>query len=266
MMTGATLACVLVVGALYAGAQAAPRLLAHRGGSLEADENTMGAFRQSYEKGLRGFETDVHLTRDEQLVILHDDTLDRTTTGKGSVEAATAEEVRAVRTKKAGEPVPFLSDFLTYFKDKPGVFIEMEMKTNTKTYSDERLEVYCRKLHDEVKRVLPDKAYSFTSFDRRALKIMHRIDPMIATTLIISGPAEMKLIQEAKELGCSRISPQMDMTTRQFVREAKTAGLEVAVWPGTSEQDLALAEALGTDCLTTDIPARLQAKLAGDKP
>jgi glycerophosphoryl diester phosphodiesterase len=58
----------------------------------------------------------------------------------------------------------------------------------------------------------------------------------------------------------------MDVTTRQFVREAKKAGLEVTVWPGASEQDLALAEALGADWLATDIPARLHAKMAGDKP
>jgi glycerophosphoryl diester phosphodiesterase len=254
-----TLACVLSLSliGICRCEENAPRLMAHRGGSLEADENTMPAFQQAYEKGLRSFETDVHLTSDDQLVIIHDDTFDRTTNAKGSVEAATAEQVKAIRTQKTGSPLPFLSDMLNYFKDKPDIFIELEMKTNPQTYSDERLKVYCQKLHDAVKGVLPDKCYSFTSFDMRALKIMHAIDPTVTLTMILDVALGDAQIKTALDMGCKRISPILDLTTRKAVRDAKKAGLEVTGWPGTSEKDLALAKALGLDCLCTDIPVQL---------
>ena len=184
-------------------------------------------------------------------------TFDRTTNGKGSVEAATAEQARAVRTQKTGVPLPFLSDLLNYFKDKPDIFIELEMKTNPKTYSDERLKVYCQKLHDAVKGVLPDKCYSYTSFDTRALKIMHGIDPTVTLTMIVGGALDDAQIKAALDMGCKRISPTLDLTTRKAVRDAKKAGLKVTGWPATSEEDITLAKALGLDWLCTDIPVQL---------
>lgn len=109
---------------------AAPRLLAHRGGKLEYDENTMSAFKACYEKGLRGFETDFQMTSDGRLVILHDEGLDRTTDGRGALAEMTADEILNVRTKQTRQPLPFVEDFVAYFKDKPDVFIELEMKTD----------------------------------------------------------------------------------------------------------------------------------------
>lgn len=80
-------------------------VFAHRGGAWEFDENTLAAFQGSYGKGLRGFETDVRMTKDGALVILHDDTLERTHNGTGRVEEMTAEELRPLKTKKSGQPV-----------------------------------------------------------------------------------------------------------------------------------------------------------------
>jgi len=257
LMTGA-----MVFLALGAGAANAPRLLAHRGGAMEFDENSLGAFRASYEKGLRGFETDIRLTRDNVLVILHDDKLERTSTGKGLVENMTADEVKALRLKKSGEPVPLAQDLLNYFKDKPGIFIELEMKTgNTNLYTLARLETYCRLLHDAAKATLPSGTYSFTSFDQRALRTMMRLYPGANTSLIVGGALDEKQIKTARELGCKRISPVMDVTSRKAVKDAQKAGLEVTGWPTRSEEDYALGVALGFDCLTTDIPVKLHESL-----
>lgn len=110
-------------------AQKPPLILAHRGGMEEFEENTLGAFRSSYEKGIRGFEVDIRMTKDGVLVILHDDTLDRTHDGTGSVELKTANELRSLKTKKFGESFLFLDEFLDYFHDKPGVYIELELNT-----------------------------------------------------------------------------------------------------------------------------------------
>lgn len=88
---------LLVVPCLVPAAAAEekkPFHFAHRGGAFEFEENTLFAFRSSYEKGLRGFETDVWMTKDGKLVILHDDSLDRTHRGEGPVEALDAAEAK----------------------------------------------------------------------------------------------------------------------------------------------------------------------------
>src|SRR5690606_40894459 len=101
-------------------------------------ENTMEAFRACYEKGIRGFETDIRMTKDGVLVILHDDSLDRTYNASGAVESKMAAELKDVVSKK-GQRFLFLDEFLDYFADKPGVYIELEMKVSNKAlYPDER--------------------------------------------------------------------------------------------------------------------------------
>ena len=247
----------LMAMAIWAGAADAPRLLAHRGGAFEFDENTMGAFKACYEKGLRGFESDFRLTKDNRMVILHDDTLDRTTDGTGNVENMTADEVCKVRTKKSGEPLPFIEDYVAYFKDKPAVFAELEMKVSNKTlYPDDRLETYCRVLFEAVKE-LPPGTYCFTSFDTRILRKMKELYPDAPTGLIVGGGMGEKQIELAKELKVQQIGPIMDMTTRQAVRDAQKAGFKLTGWPTRSETDYALGMAMGYEHLTTDIPVRL---------
>jgi len=143
-----------------------PIILAHRGGAHEFEENTMEGFRACYERGIRGFETDVRMTKDGVLVILHDDSLDRTHNATGAVEHRTAAELRDVVTKK-GQKMLFLDELLTYFADKPGVYIEWEMKTGNKMlYPDDRIAEYCQKVHSAIEaRKAKDSTYIYTSFD-----------------------------------------------------------------------------------------------------
>ena len=258
-----TLTTTLIVAAVLAQTETGKvHLIAHRGGSKEADENTMGAFRQSYERGLRRFETDFRIIRDNQLVMLHDNLLDRTTTGHGPVEELTAAEVRALRSKKSGEPIPFVEDYLAFFCDKPDIFLEIEMKTGEKLYSEERLEVYCRLLHDAVKKALRDRTYSFTSFDQRALRIMKRLYPDAPTTFIPSK-SDIESVKVAQELKCERLFVRLNSTPPEVVREAKRAGMEVIGWFVLKEEDMAGAEALGVDCAVTGIPSQLLASRKG---
>jgi glycerophosphoryl diester phosphodiesterase len=240
-------------------------LYAHRGGSHEFEENTMEAFRGSYEKGLRGFETDVRMTRDGELVILHDDSLDRTHDATGPVENKTAAELREVMTKKTGQKFLFLSELLDYLADKPGVYLELEMKTSDKSlYPDERLETYCRKLHEAALAKRSEGSdYVFTSFDERPLKIVKRLDPNADLLLITGGPCTPEFVKHAQELGVGRIGCRMEETSRAAVRQAQKAGLKVNGWPGHTLQDYHLAVGLGVDGICTDIPVAVQDWLSG---
>ena len=249
----ALIAGAVMLAVAWGHAADAPRLLAHRGGGHEYDENSLGAFRASYDKGLRGFETDIRLTKDNVLVLLHDNTLDRTTTGTGAIEDLTVDEVKALKLKKSGEPIPLVRDLFEYFKDKADIFIELEMKTSTKLYPEERLEIYCKALYEAATTTLPRGTYIFTSFDKRTLGTMKRLYPDADIGLIVGGGLDEKVIKTALELGCKRIAPTMDTTTRKAVRDAKKAGFGLTGWPTLSEADYKLGAALGFDCLTTDI-------------
>ena len=135
------LVCVVaVVSSANALAQTQEiRVFSHRGGRMEFDENTMSAFQASYDAGYRGFEVDIRLTKDGEMVITHDHTLERTTNGSGIVEEKTADELRALLTKK-GSKLTFLPELLEWLKDKEGLYVEFEMKTKpVNLYPEERL-------------------------------------------------------------------------------------------------------------------------------
>lgn len=234
-------------------------LRASRGGAGEFDENTLAAFKGSYEKGLRGFETDVRMTRDGMLAILHDDALQRMYNSSGRLEEMTAAELRQFKTKKTGQPFLFLDELLAYFAGKPGVYIEFEMKTgNPKAYPDAKLEEYCQKLYDAVMAKHPKGSiYVFTSFDTRPLKILKRLHPDAELMLIIDGPCNDQVVQQAQKLGVKRVGCRIEGTSRMAVRAAQKVGLKVTGWPGKSLEDYLLGLGLGLDAICTDIPVAI---------
>ena len=250
---------VLLVTASVVCAQDRGLVMAHRGGSYEFDENTLAAFLGSYEKGLRGFETDVRMTKDGELVILHDAAPDRTYEGvTGRVEEKNAAELRGLKTKQSGQPFLFLDDLLAAFADKPGVYFEFEMKTDKDFYPDEVLETYCKKLYDRVTAKRPEGSfYVFTSFDQRPLKVIKRLDPQADVMFISGGPCTEELVKTAQDLGAGRVACGIDQTSRAQVRNAQKAGLRVNVWPGHTVADYELGMALGADVLCTDIPVKV---------
>ncbi|HVJ69677.1 MAG TPA: glycerophosphodiester phosphodiesterase [Caulifigura sp.] len=235
-----------------------PIILAHRGGAHEFEENTLQGFSACYQRGIRGFETDVRMTKDGALVILHDDTLDRTHNATGSIENSTAAQLKDVVTKK-GSKLLFLDELLGYFADKPGVYIEWEMKTSNKMlYPDERIADYCQKVHSAIEaRKAKGSTYVYTSFDERPLKAMHAIDAEAPMSLIASKPCSAEFIQKAKAVGADRIACQINGSSRAAVREAQKAGLMVNGWPGRGAQDYYLAIGLGLDVHCTDVPVQV---------
>lgn len=94
-----------------------PIVFAHRGGGQEAPENTMSAFAHAYEAGVRHMETDAHLTADGQVVICHDETVDRCYDGTGVIAQMTWRELSALRHRDSGEQLPLLAQVLEAFPD-----------------------------------------------------------------------------------------------------------------------------------------------------
>ena len=236
-----------------------PLILAHRGGAHEFEENTMEGFEACYERGIRGFETDIRMTKDGVLVVLHDDSLDRTHNANGPVEEKMASELKDVQTKK-GQAFLLLEDFLEYFQDKPGVYIELEMKTsNKKLYPDSRIAEYCGKLYALAKKYKPaDSDYLFTSFDERPLVEMRKHDADWPIAIIASKPLSQEFIERAGRLQATHIACQISGTSRELVQKAQKLGYKVNGWPGHDVSDYYLAIGLGLDVACTDIPTAIQ--------
>lgn len=251
---------LLLAGPLPGADYRGVRLIAHRGAGHEFDENTIAGCRQSYERGLRGFEVDLRLTRDNHLVLMHDTDVSRTTPGTGKIEDLTLAEVQQLRTKAHGVPIPSAADLVDYFKNKPDVMLLLEMKTSdTKVYTEERLATYCQLLHEMV-RGLPAGTYWFTSFDHRSLAAIKQLNPEVSTGLLTSGPPKDEYISQAKQLGCSRLSVSLDATSRKYARAVRDAGLEISLWPIGTPEDADLAVAFKASILCTDIPSQLLPK------
>lgn len=230
------------------------KLFAHRAGAHEFDENTMQAFKASYDKGLRGFETDVRLSKDGHLVIFHDDNFERIVGIKGGIEDLTLEEIKKLKTKK-GNPIPTLDEVVDFFKDKPGVYIEFEMKTNKPLYDEEKLHKYCDELYKRTYTNKPDGSdYLLTSFDKRPLQYLKKTYPDVDMLFIKGEGLSQKVVDEAKELGIKRIGASVHGTTRNMVIEAKKQGIVVSLWPGRSIDDFLLGVYLGSDYLCSDVP------------
>jgi glycerophosphoryl diester phosphodiesterase len=237
-----------------------PQIIAHRGGSLEQDENTLGAIQSSYERGVRGFEVDVRLTQDRRIVLLHDDTLERTTDGKGKVECMTSQEIASARTKKSGQPVPYLEQLFDFLRDKEGVSLQVEIKGGK--YSDADLTEMCGIMTKMVQERIDPAKVVFICFETNALQKIKLLNPRQQTCLVASavGP---ELIKAAKEVGAEYLSVQINNLYRAFVKDAHKAGLKVTTWTVKKPDDAQLAILLGTDYVTTDIPAaQLEQKTA----
>ena len=253
-----SLALTLLAPALLAGPDYhGVKVIAHRGAGFEFDENTVEGCKQSYERGIRGYEVDVRLTKDGQMILMHDNDVSRTTDGTGKVEELTLAEMRKLRTK-SGVGVPTIEDLFTFFKDKPDVYLMLEMKTTeTKAYPDAAIEPYCRQLHDTAKRMLPPGTFCFISFDTRALGAIHRISADAFTGYLSGKAPTEEMIAEAKQLGCGRLSVPVDQTTRLMARKIKEFGLQLSLYPMKTKDDADLAVLWGASIICTDTPSEL---------
>ena len=237
------------------GAQ--PRILAHRGGRAEQEENTLEAFKATYEAGCHGFETDIHMTADGELVIMHDFYLSRMTVGEGIIESLPASYIRGLKTKQ-GHRVPFLDDLLGFFSSCEGLYVEFELKTNTEHYPDEVLEPFCDKVWDAVMKDKPqDALYVLSSFDERPLQLIKSKHPEAQVMLITGSPCCKETVERCVSLGIGRMAATLNGTSRLAVSEAHGKGLLINLWPGNTVADTELAALLGADYLCTDIPAEV---------
>jgi glycerophosphoryl diester phosphodiesterase len=247
-----------------------PIVYAHRGGAALRPENTMAAFDHGLAVGADGLEFDVHLSSDGIVVIHHDDTLERTTSGRGPIKARTAAELAALDAgfhfqdaagnrpfRGIGIGIPTLRDVLRRY---PSARLIIELKVDGRTLAE--------RVVDEVRDAGAEERVSIGSFHAGALAAVRRCDPRLATGATRHetrwaiyralvrwplGATPYREFQVPERSGLHRI------VSRAFVAHAHRAGVAVKVWTVNSKRDLVRLAEWGVDGLITDHPDRARA-------
>lgn len=216
--------------------QAQPLLVAHRGETDQAVENTLSAFKAAVDEGAGAVELDIHLTADNHLAVIHDDTLDRTFGVPGQVTQMTSEQLRAVG-------VPMLEDVLAL--PAPKFLIEIKEPHQGRHLGIEKV------LVDLLQRTQMQPRSLVISFDEQALQTVHELDPSLTTGYLYGGktvdPEEAR-----QQLGVTWLAPELSLVNPAFVDKAHAAGMKVDVWTVNRPEDLARLQHLGVDAVTTD--------------
>ena len=148
--------------------------LAHRGYSACYPENTMIAFIKAYEKGFDGIETDVHMSKDGELVLIHDEKINRTSNGKGYVKDYTLAELRQWNYgyRFAGKyPIPTLKELLLWIKEKQFI-VNLEIKTDIIHYSNIE-----KKVVEMVHEIGVESQVYYSSFYLPSVLSLKQLDP-----------------------------------------------------------------------------------------
>lgn len=243
------------------------QVVAHRGASALAPENTLVAFRRALEMDVDGLELDLQPTRDGQLVVLHDERLERTTNGRGYVFEYTLAELRALDAgswfhgahssgaRYDGQRIPTLDEVIDLVRDgRQQLYIEIKKSERTPERLEENVvEVIHR--HGFENRVV------LISFDPNSLRRVRQLAPAVATAILFKDlPADPIFL--ARTIGATGIAPRLDRVTREFVEAAHRAGMQMVVWTVDSPEDMQKLIDFGVNGIVTNVPDQLLNLLA----
>ncbi|MEQ1752951.1 MAG: glycerophosphodiester phosphodiesterase [Micropepsaceae bacterium] len=233
---------------------------AHRGGALEAPENTLKAFDYAAVLGYSYIETDVYSTRDGVLVSFHDDRLDRVTQSKGKIEELEWSVIKQARIG-GSEPIPLMEELLARWP---------HMRINI----DPKHDLAVAPLIALIKRMGVQDRVCIGSFSgKRIRRVQDAFDHKVCTSL---GPGGVLKLKSASfgwparrwAEGCAQVPVRANgvtVVTRKFVEAAEKHGMQVHVWTIDDEDEMRRLIDLGVHGLMTDRPSVLKKVLTEKK-
>lgn len=224
------------------------KVFAHRGLSSKYPENTLIAFEKALEYQIDGIETDVQLTKDGQLVIIHDEILTRTTGHEGFVKDFTLKELKEMNANNHYEgryEIPTLDELLTLL-EKHDVIINLELKTSVFEYNGIEKLVY-----DEIiKHNLKDRII-ISSFNHESLLRMKEIDKSVKCG-ILTADRIVEVEDYISRIGVECYHPFFASIKPERVALAHKKNIEVNVWTVDDPQYFNIMQISGVDCVITN--------------
>jgi len=239
--------------------------IAHRGASGygHAPENTLAAFRKAIEIGVDAVECDVQCTKDGQVVVIHDSTLNRTTDKRGVIQKLTLDEVKEADAGSSfdpifkGERIPTLREVLEVAKGKVTAVVEIKQEN----ISD--------KVIKEIESMGSVEESVLISFHASALKDAQEINPSIPRALLIGGSKWVKrvsvaveLVQKAFEVGANTLDLSSKIITPGLVQKSHRREVDVWAWTVDDEEEMKELVSMGVDGITSNYPDRLNSVLS----
>jgi glycerophosphoryl diester phosphodiesterase len=246
-----------------AGAQRAPAsvVAAHRGGAALWPENSLLAFRNAAALGVAYLELDVHLTKDGETVVIHDPTLDRTTTGTGPVKDRTLAELKGLRLKDAagavtGEPVPTLDEVAAIAAASGRqLLVEIKVGPNRIRYPE---------IEERVIAVLDRHGMTgkavVMAFEPETWRRVRQLRPSLRAGALYSartlGPSTpvAQALDDARAAGVWHVGLHHALVTPEVVRQAREAGIVLGAWTANEPDVMRRLIDQQVPIVTTDRP------------
>jgi glycerophosphoryl diester phosphodiesterase len=234
-----------------------PVSVAHRGHSIAYPENTLESYRKAIELGVEMIECDVNITRDGTLVMMHDPTLERTTSGTGRVSAATWEEIQQLDAggkfgpEFGGVRVPSAEEALLFFKEA-GILSCFEVRGGDGDESD-RIALGLTELF--IKHAMLDKAFLSSYYHESLYLAMSKCPDLLLAPerLPDDAPADpAEAVRQAKVFSAPVIQHQYTVLTADVVRALHENEIAVWSWSTTDEASLVFSIELGADAVMGD--------------
>lgn len=240
-------------------------VIAHRGASAYAPENTMVAFKKAMEMGAEIIELDVHLSKDKELIVIHDESLERTTNGNGLVRDFTLEELQKLDAGTwygddfANEALPTLEEVLKMVNGQCTLLIEIK---GAKDYFYDGLS---EKLMDLIQQYEAQNWCIVQSFEPLYLEVIHGMDSNIELQYLIFtdfSPFNMYLgtsvtMGDYQQSIYAAINPFYKSLTQGKIESIHQAGFKTFTYTVNEEEDMKKLIALGVDGIITDYPDKL---------
>jgi glycerophosphoryl diester phosphodiesterase len=249
-----------------------PLIVAHRGSSARAPENTLAAFRQAIADGAEGVEFDVRLSKDGEVVVFHDSTLRRIAGKTEHVSSLTAAELGRIDAGSwfkhrvessadfSGETIPTLRRLLDFLRDFEGViYIELKCREN----EAERLAAAVCEVIENSPRL---SQMIVKSFQLEVIPHVRRICPNVRTAALFAPKImtvlrkEKRLVNIAADLGAHMLSVHFSLATRKLMKKAAKKELPVTIWTADNPRWVKRAMKLGLYAVISNDPAVLLEK------
>jgi glycerophosphoryl diester phosphodiesterase len=230
--------------------------IAHRGASSYAPENTFAAFDLAIEMGARHLELDVHFSSDGHLVVIHDDTVDRTTDGSGPVTSRSLAALTALDAgawfdpRFKGERIPTLGAVLERYW---GAHLHVELKGHSAGLAQRAV--------DMVRSSGIATNVTITSFQKAKLEETRAYAPELPTGWLV-GEVSDAVVAQARAMGLTQLCPRAGAVTPELVSRLHAEGLVVRAWGVATEDLMRQVMTAGADGMTVNFPDKLLAYLA----
>lgn len=222
--------------------------IAHRGARGYEPENTLQAFQKAIQMKADGIELDVHLSSDGHLIVIHDETIDRTTNGKGFVNNLSLQKLKDFRIENKHQ-IPILSEVLDLVNQQ--CFINIELKgIGTADAVVALIELY-----------ISEKNWSYdsflvSSFDWEYLKQINSLDPKLAIGVLTETDIE-SAITFAKEIKAKAIHPDFHLLNKENTKQIQEIGFQVFPWTVNEKEDIAKIKTYNVNGIISDFTDRI---------